>query len=164
MLDNRYLGELYHYGVLGMKWGVRRSPDQLGAEGGNGTTKVEKSEHSVKMNGEYCESEKGYFLHPNKINRFCLKPGAKHADDFFEVGYKENDFDKLYHDIESGYDISKRVDVRRNQKTGAVEYSIPMMLGVDMKRTFRTNWCEDGPGGAPKFIGAYRDNELIGKV
>ena len=30
MWSYNYSNELYHYGVKGMKWGVRRSPVQLG--------------------------------------------------------------------------------------------------------------------------------------
>lgn len=30
MWKYRYVSELYHYGVKGMKWGVRRAPEQLG--------------------------------------------------------------------------------------------------------------------------------------
>lgn len=39
-MDNR---ELYHYGIKGMKWGVRRTPAQLGRKTGSGKTKKELS-------------------------------------------------------------------------------------------------------------------------
>ena len=35
-----YTNELYHYGVKGMKWGVRRTPEQLGRK----KSKVEKTD------------------------------------------------------------------------------------------------------------------------
>lgn len=30
MYGERCIGSLYHYGIKGQKWGVRRSPEQLG--------------------------------------------------------------------------------------------------------------------------------------
>jgi hypothetical protein len=40
MWSYRYSGELYHYGVKGMKWGVRRTKEQLGHK----KSRVEKAE------------------------------------------------------------------------------------------------------------------------
>ena len=41
---NNYNNELYHYGVKGMKWGVRRTPEQLGR-----TTKRNNDSKLLKM-------------------------------------------------------------------------------------------------------------------
>ena len=41
--------ELYHYGVKGMKWGVRRTPEQLGHK--RRKSEIEKSKSNQKING-----------------------------------------------------------------------------------------------------------------
>lgn len=44
MLPKKYSSEIYHYGVLGMKWGVRRTPEQLRRRVG----KVERKTDNLK--------------------------------------------------------------------------------------------------------------------
>ena len=46
--------ELYHYGVLGMKWGVRRTPDQLGyRKSDSSVTKRVKKDYNSMNDQEF---------------------------------------------------------------------------------------------------------------
>lgn len=96
-------------------------------------------------------------IHPDKINRFCLKPEAKHADDFFNVGYTTKDYDLLYNDIVSNFDEKSIVDVVVSD-SGAVKFSVFMDLGVGTKKRFRTVWQKDTAESAPRFITAHRED------
>lgn len=158
MLNERYLGALYHHGIKGMKWGVRRTPEQLGHAPPAKKT-LAKSEDSVIMDGEFYRSRKGFVIHPNKLRGYCLKPGAKHAEQFFKMGYTENDEKRLFQDLEKGYDPSKKVDCQPTDD-GYEKSCIPMELGVTSKRLYRTVWRNDGPENSDRFISAYIDRRL----
>lgn len=156
--DNRYLGEIFHYGVKGMKWGVLRSPEQLGHVTG-GKQGVEKSDQSGTIEEASYRSPKGFVVDRSKITEFCLKAGAKHSDQFFHLGYKEEDSARLLHDIEEGYDSNLKT-LLETYSSGVSKYSIPMELGVTHKRWFRTVWTDDGPDGTDRLITAYIDRRL----
>ena len=157
--DNRYLGEvLCHYGVIGMKWGVRRSPEQLGH--GGKKSEVDSLNRNAKLLAECIHSEKGFYLHPDKINKFCLGEGSKHSKEFFDVGYTPGDFSRLLSDIEANFDLSRKIDERISVYDKKEEFSIPMELGVSIKKMFRTTWKNDVPDGSPRFIGAHREDDL----
>ena len=96
-------------------------------------------------------------IHSDKINRFCLKPDAKHADDFFNVGYTTKDYDLLYNDIVANFDENSIVDVVTFD-SGAVKFSVFMDLGVGTKKRFRTVWQKDTAESAPRFITAHRED------
>ena len=81
MDENQYRCALYHHGIKGMHWGIRRSKDELGY-GSNGTDKVAEAEKSVTMKDGYYRSNKGFVAHPDKIHKYCLDPKAKHGKEF----------------------------------------------------------------------------------
>lgn len=154
MIYEQFLGGvLCHYGVKGMKWGVRRTPEQLGH------APTTKKEESINLIDGVYHSSKGFTTDERKLSGYCLKPGAKHADDFFQVGYKESDAALLFQHLHQGFDMSKKRNASFD-KSGAEKFSIPMKLGVDVKRTFNTAWRIDQPGDAPRFISAYRMDRL----
>jgi len=157
MIYEHYLGGvLCHHGVKGMKWGVRRTPEQLGH-----VTKsaVEKAEESVKIVDGVYQSSKGFTVDQKKFTSWCLKAGTDHAEEFFSVGYKPSDSDQLFRDIEKGFDLSKKRDSMQIGKTKE-KFSIPMSLGVTAQKLFRTVWQNDGPDASARFITAYIDRRL----
>lgn len=93
-----------------------------------------------------------------KISGYCLKPGAKHADEFFAVGYTDSESDqkRLRRNILGQYDRAK-ANSHRSLTDGGESFTIPMRLGTGSKaRTFRTVWQIDKKGDKPRFISAYR--------
>lgn len=113
-----------------------------------------KPRKSIIRIGQYHVSDKGFYVHNSKIEHFALKEGAKHARDFFELGYTKENAERLLHDIEAGYDVSKAENetVIRGKK----RFVIYMDLGVDQKKRFRTVWEDEGKGIVPRLITVFR--------
>ena len=96
---------------------------------------------------------------PAKYSGYFLKAGAKHADDFFDVGYTSDDVLKLRYDMARQFDMDKAVD-RATLKNGAETFNIYMTLGVTKKKMFLTGWRIDKPGDKPRIITCFRkDNK-----
>lgn len=91
----------------------------------------------------------------DKISKFCLKPGAKHADEFFGVGYETTDVELLKADIWS--QIANEIVDIKIEEDGTEKFSIFMNLGKTKKKRFRTVWQKDKPNSNPRFITAYRE-------
>ena len=91
-----------------------------------------------------------------KLEAFLLKPGAKHSQEFFDVGYSPNDVERLNRDIGEHFDEALKVDVLRTAD-GIERFSIFMDLGVREKKRFRTVWQRDTAESKPRFITAHRE-------
>ena len=159
--DSSYCGSIWHHGIKGQKWGVRRTPEQLGHLSSE-TGKVAKAEKDVKIVDGTYHSMKGFTAAVAKLARYCLNPEKPHAQEFFDVGYKESDSDLLFRHIEEGFDLSKRTGNRKNER-GEEQFRIPMNLGVTKKKPFTTSWQIDKEGDLPKLTSAYRDHRSKGE-
>lgn len=95
---------------------------------------------------------------PKKYTEYFLKPGAKHADQFFDVGYSADDPLRLRYDMARQFDMDKAVDVR-DLGGGAKRFNIYMTLGVTKKRLFVTGWIQDTPNSKPRIVTSFRKNE-----
>ena len=153
---------LWHHGIKGMHWGIRRTPEELGhAPKQKAEKAVDKTDpETIMVQGKQAyASEKGFTVQLDKLNGYCLKPEAKHAEEFFRLGYTASDGLKLFRDIEAGFDPEKKID-EMDQGTGIVKFSIPMTLGVTDSMTFRTVWRTDGPDSMPRFVSTFVDRKL----
>ena len=92
---------------------------------------------------------------PKKYTGYFLKEGAKHANDFFGVGYTADDSLRLRYDMARQFDISKEID-REELDDGAVKFNSYMELGVTKKRLFLTCWIQDTPESKPRIVTAFR--------
>lgn len=156
--DSLYCGCIWHHGIKGQKWGVRRTPEELG-HFSKSAGKVAKSEKTATIvNGTY-RSEKGFTVAVAKLAKFCLDPEKKHSKEFFDVGYKPSDSDLLFSHIEQGFDLNKKIWERFNSD-GARQFVIPMELGVTTTRLFNTSWQVDKDSDTPKLVSAYIDRRL----
>lgn len=95
---------------------------------------------------------------PKKYTEYFLKPGAKHADQFFNVGYTAGDPLQLRYDMARQFDMSKAID-RKELNGGAIKFNIYMELGVTKKRMFLTGWIQDTPESKPRIVTGFRKNK-----
>ena len=124
---------------------------------------VKKDGKLLDKSGEngIIKESKLFEIHPDKINKFLLKPGAKHSQEFFDVGYSEKDYARLFNDIEKGFDMSKAMS-NRVGKEGSEDISIFMDLGITEIKSFRTVWRikENNLDIKPRFITAHREDKI----
>lgn len=92
---------------------------------------------------------------PKKFTEYFLKPGAKHAEQFFDVGYSTDDPLRLRYDMARQFDMSKAVEVK-DLGGGARRFNIYMELGVTKKRLFVTGWVQDTPDSKPRIVTSFR--------
>ena len=92
---------------------------------------------------------------PKKFTGYFLNPEAKHAEDFFNVGYTKEDSMRLRYDIAKQFDMSKAVDFKE-MPDGAIRFNIYMELGVTKKRRFLIGWIQDTPDSVPRIVTGFR--------
>lgn len=95
---------------------------------------------------------------PKKYTEYFLKHGAKHADQFFNVGYTAENPLQLRYDMARQFDIGKAVDYKLRDD-GKEAFNIYMELGTTKKRTFITGWIKDTPDSAPRIVTAFRKDK-----
>ncbi len=110
--------------------------------------------------GDIIETEKAV-IQIRKLNEYLLKPGAKHSKEFFDVGYTEQDIEKLATDIFEQYDEEKRTDFRAKDD-GAESFVVYMQLGKEDRKSFITVWLKEPGNTKPRLTTAYRIKDKEG--
>lgn len=123
------------------------------------TMPLKKAVASIDKSGEsdIIKTNENFEIHPDKINKFLLKPGSKHSKEFFDVGYSENDYSRLFDDIAAEFNKSDILDIKKNPD-GTENFSTFMELGVENKKRFRIVCRKDTPESKPRLITGHRED------
>ena len=120
--------------------------------------RVAPSQRTYKEYKTAEENRKKVTIPDAKIDSFFLKPGAKHAQEFFDVGYTEKDGKKLRRDILLQYNEDRATD-KKTLTDGAERFSIFVELGIGQNRkTFRMVWQKDSADAKPRLITGHRED------
>lgn len=92
---------------------------------------------------------------PKKYTGYFLKPEAKHSQDFFSVGYTQDNPLRLRYDMARQFDMNRAEDIEE-LGGGARKFNIYMELGVTKKKTFCTCWIQDTPDSLPRIVTGFR--------
>ncbi len=150
----KYQAMLDEYKEFSRKFGLPEQRERIYADLHG---RVAPSQKTYKEYRIVEENRKKVNIPAAKIDSFFLKPGAKHAQEFFNAGYSEKDGKRLHRDILYQYNEGKAVD-KKKLLDGAERFSIFMELGTGQKRkTFRMVWQKDSSDAKPRLITGHRE-------
>lgn len=86
--NSSYCGCIWHHGIKGQKWGVRRTSEELGHISSS-AGKVAKSEKTATIVDGVYRSTKGFTAAVAKLAKYCLNPEKRHSKELFDVATKK---------------------------------------------------------------------------
>ena len=140
-MDNN---ELYHYGVLGMKWGIRRTPSQLGH-------KIKERKAVKKRNENLEKARKVRAEHQKALKSGKLKP-------------KDMTSDELQKEIQRLQLEKQYMDLKRDTSTQNKGKTFTSKYGGQLVDKLVTNVGIDLVTQLAKSAGAKGVNDLIDKI
>lgn len=119
--------ELYHYGVLGMRWGVRRYQNRDGTLTEAGKRRL-KPDGTFKSNREYKKemSEQRTALSKKYRKKYGVDSAYEQADKTYNERY-----DKLGHDPADGWKIYAKADKLQDKACKDVDADMRRKYGKD---------------------------------